>query len=221
MAEDKIMLEGGLRRLSSDEIVPPPPSAPDAEEPLAVHGLMERRSYEAPIAFAGERDFTPLNPRGRTGMNGRGLLGKWGPNHAADPIVTRLHPQTNQLQMVAIERSDTEGIWAIPGGFVDEGEHVSATVMREFIEEAGVSRLLSTQRPCALARRSLRRVDKAYSLCVRACVYPQDVKDPDRKLQFDAAIRELFQDGGRVVPGDLGPPRAAPRGDFGHQQGPR
>lgn len=26
---------------------------------------------------------------GRTGMIGRGLLGKWGPNHAADPIVTR------------------------------------------------------------------------------------------------------------------------------------
>ena len=27
---------------------------------------------------------------GRTGMVGRGLLGKWGPNHAVDPIVTRL-----------------------------------------------------------------------------------------------------------------------------------
>lgn len=31
----------------------------------------------------------PLNPIGRTGLRGRGLLGKWGPNHAADPIVTR------------------------------------------------------------------------------------------------------------------------------------
>ena len=29
------------------------------------------------------------NPMGRTGMIGRGLLGKWGPNHAADPVVTR------------------------------------------------------------------------------------------------------------------------------------
>ena len=29
------------------------------------------------------------NPIGRTGMTGRGLLGRWGPNHAADPIVTR------------------------------------------------------------------------------------------------------------------------------------
>ena len=29
------------------------------------------------------------NPCGRTGLKGRGLLGRWGPNHAADPIVTR------------------------------------------------------------------------------------------------------------------------------------
>lgn len=30
------------------------------------------------------------NPLGRTGCKGRGTLGRWGPNHAADPIVTRL-----------------------------------------------------------------------------------------------------------------------------------
>lgn len=34
-------------------------------------------------------DGRPLNPIGRTGLTGRGVLGKWGPNHAADPIVTR------------------------------------------------------------------------------------------------------------------------------------
>ena len=35
------------------------------------------------------KDGRPLNPVGRTGLAGRGILGKWGPNHAADPIVTR------------------------------------------------------------------------------------------------------------------------------------
>ena len=69
-------------------------------------------------------------------MRGRGLLGKWGPNHAADPIVTRFHPQTGQLQMVAIKRKDT-GDWAIPGGMVDDGEMVGVTLRREFTEEAG------------------------------------------------------------------------------------
>jgi ADP-ribose pyrophosphatase len=76
----------------------------------------------------------PLNPRGRTGLSGRGLLGKWGANHAADPIVTR-HLGT-QLQMVAIKRKDT-GDWAIPGGMLDEGEMVGDTLRREFTEEVG------------------------------------------------------------------------------------
>ena len=85
----------------------------------------------AAISFV---DGVPLNPRGRTGLRGRGLLGKWGPNHAADPIVTRY--QGAQLQMVAIKRKDT-GDWAIPGGMVDDGEMVSDTLRREFTEEAG------------------------------------------------------------------------------------
>ena len=69
----------------------------------------------------------PLNPRGRTGLAGRGVLGKWGPNHAADPIVTRWQRRDNGdivtqessgrpvLEFVSIQRRDT-GEWAIPGG---------------------------------------------------------------------------------------------------------
>ena len=84
-------------------------------------------------------DGKPRNPAGRTGMVGRGLLGKWGPNYAADPIVTRFDPNPGphhgKLQMVAIQRADTKA-WAIPGGMVDAGEHVSVTLKREFYEEA-------------------------------------------------------------------------------------
>lgn len=89
----------------------------------------------------------PLNPCGRTGIRGRGLLGRWGPNHAADPIVTRwkrnsdntihIHEKSKKpiLQFVAIQRRDTNE-WAIPGGMVDPGEKVSVTLRREFMEEA-------------------------------------------------------------------------------------
>lgn len=68
----------------------------------------------------------PQNPVGRTGLKGRGRLGKWGPNHAADPVVTRWKLDDNGkkvkdpnskkfiLQFVAIQRSDTNE-WAIPG----------------------------------------------------------------------------------------------------------
>ncbi|EGD83025.1 NUDT9P1 protein [Salpingoeca rosetta] len=39
------------------------------------------------------------------------------------------------LEMVCIKRKDN-GEWAIPGGMVDPKEHVSATLAREFSEEA-------------------------------------------------------------------------------------
>ena len=86
------------------------------------------------VAFD-ERSGAPLNPRGRTGLRGRGLLGKWGPNHAADPIVTRWEPLTGHLQVIAILRKDTHE-WALPGGIVAAGESMSATVRRS-IQDAG------------------------------------------------------------------------------------
>ncbi|KAK6636683.1 hypothetical protein RUM43_010345 [Polyplax serrata] len=92
-------------------------------------------------------DGAPLNPIGRTGIKGRGCLGRWGPNHAADSILTRwkrspenvvefdFTTQKPILQFVAIERKDCKE-WAIPGGMVDPGETVSNTLKREFLEEA-------------------------------------------------------------------------------------
>lgn len=91
-------------------------------------------------------DGFPRNVCGRTGLAGRGALGRWGPNHAADPIVTRwkvadgrrvIHDETDKpvLQFVCIQRRDS-GEWAIPGGMVDPGERVTATLQREFLEEA-------------------------------------------------------------------------------------
>ena len=78
----------------------------------------------------------PLNPWIRTGLGGRGNLGKWGPNHAADPIVIRFNRSKLLLEFVAIKRHDN-GEWAIPGGMVDAGEYVTETLKREFKEEAG------------------------------------------------------------------------------------
>lgn len=44
-------------------------------------------------------------------MKGRGILGRWGPNLAADPIVSRV--LNGQLQFVAIERHDTGKLFFI------------------------------------------------------------------------------------------------------------
>ena len=66
-------------------------------DPFSSTGLSERMAElvtqealeQAGIEFCAqgsgfEKTFepgAPINPRGRTGMKGRGLLGKWGPNH--------------------------------------------------------------------------------------------------------------------------------------------
>ncbi|XP_067911372.1 ADP-ribose pyrophosphatase, mitochondrial-like isoform X2 [Heterodontus francisci] len=98
----------------------------------------------------------PRNPCGRTGLKGRGLLGRWGPNHAADPIVTRwkrevgktvTHSRSGKpiLQFVAICRKDNKE-WAIPGvfkGYVDDPRNTDSawieTVAMNFHDETGDS----------------------------------------------------------------------------------
>eukprot|EP00030_Apusomonadida_sp_AF-17_P000046 a10746_23.p1 GENE.a10746_23~~a10746_23.p1 ORF type:complete len:299 (-),score=53.70 a10746_23:31-897(-) len=96
---------------------------------------IDRRSHDGPYTIV---DGMPRNPVGRTGITGRGLLGRWGPNHAADPVVTRWLESPNGtrvLQFVGIKRRDT-GEWALPGGMCDPGEAISRTLKREFSEEA-------------------------------------------------------------------------------------
>ena len=104
----------------------------DPPTPHEVADLAQRKTYEGPIDFVAG---VPRNPRGRTGLRGRGLLGKWGPNHAADPIVTRFHPQTGKLQFVALRREDT-GQFAVPGGIANNpGNTWNDKVRLEFKKE--------------------------------------------------------------------------------------
>ena len=42
-------------------------------------------------------DGIPQNPAGRTGITGRGVLGRWGPNHAGLTVVTRYRLNTSYV----------------------------------------------------------------------------------------------------------------------------
>ncbi|KAI1884672.1 hypothetical protein AGOR_G00228830 [Albula goreensis] len=130
----------------------------------ALDGLVDRRSH---VATYKVEQGKPINPCGRTGLTGRGLLGRWGPNHAADPIVTRWKRDSNGqqvlnkssklpvLQFVSIKRKDC-GEWAIPGGMVDPGELVSLTLQREFSEEALNTLKMSSMEKAKLSERIAR-----------------------------------------------------------------
>lgn len=91
------------------------------------------------VDFAGKINFDasghPMNPVGRTGMAGRGVLGNWGPNHAADPLVCRINPDNNRLEFALIVRFADKFV-ALPGGIVEAGQTITEARTREFAEEA-------------------------------------------------------------------------------------
>lgn len=106
-------------------------------------GLIDRRGFKP---YELEKDtYRPINPAGRTGVRGRGRLGRFGPNKAADPLVTRWKRDASGniklvngkrvMECVLILRKDT-GEWAIPGGMVESGDSVTDTLIKEFGEEA-------------------------------------------------------------------------------------
>lgn len=67
---------------------------------------------------------------------GKGFYWSWGPNYTADPVVIAGH---EDRQVLLIQRGDT-GKWALPGGFVDEGESDPMTAaLRELREEANLT----------------------------------------------------------------------------------
>lgn len=101
-----------------------------------------------------------LFPGGRTGIIGRGLLGRFGPNHAADPIVTRM--RDGKLQVIFVLRNDGSGMLAFPGGMVDVGATHTETLKAEFTQEA-----------CLPGG----AVDRLFSQCEKRTVYRGPVDD--------------------------------------------
>ena len=96
-------------------------------------GTKLRFSYTGEIQF--NHSGYPLNPIGRTGLKGRGSLGNFCPNHAADPVVGRINPESGKLQFVFVLRADNNE-WALPGGMVEAGQTIPDARTREFAEES-------------------------------------------------------------------------------------
>ncbi|XP_063676997.1 transient receptor potential cation channel subfamily M member 2-like [Bolinopsis microptera] len=71
---------------------------PGPDSSSAEYNTGDRRSS---LGIYGVRDHLPLNPRGRTGLAGKGSLPHWGPNHIAVPIVTR--GQGTELEVLLFE----------------------------------------------------------------------------------------------------------------------
>ncbi|XP_015607486.1 ADP-ribose pyrophosphatase, mitochondrial [Cephus cinctus] len=148
----------------------------------------------------------PSNPVGRTGIVGRGLLGRWGPNHAADPIVTRwkrngtgaleINRETEKpiLQFISIQRKDS-GEWGIPGGMVDPGETITATLKREFMEEA-MNSIEMTQEEKEELEDSIKRFFEKGDTIYKG--YVDDPRNTDNAWMETVALNFHDEDGSTV-----------------------
>ncbi len=70
-----------------------------------------------------------LNPRGRTGIAGRGLLGRWGSNFMVGAVVVRTGGTEGELDIL-LGRIGEGGDLSLPQGFVAPGEHRETAMAR-------------------------------------------------------------------------------------------
>jgi ADP-ribose pyrophosphatase len=77
-----------------------------------------------------------LNPRGRTGIAGRGLLGRWGPNVMVCGIVTRAAGTTGGLEILLSRNAENGGL-SLPKGFVAPDETPEAAIARVLENKIG------------------------------------------------------------------------------------
>lgn len=110
----------------------------DPADPMFVEWF-GRQSLEGAMQFD-THDY-PLNPKGRTGLAGRGKLNAWGPTLAADGIATRPGAHGG-LEMLVVTRADN-GNLSTPGGKLEVNsrneavESFEAAAARELTAETG------------------------------------------------------------------------------------
>jgi ADP-ribose pyrophosphatase len=77
----------------------------------------------------------PLNPRGRTGIAGRGLLGYWGPNLSVAAVVIRKN-RAEELEIL-LGQSEDETELEMAKGFLHSGETPEECLRRVFGADTG------------------------------------------------------------------------------------
>ncbi|XP_060098023.1 transient receptor potential cation channel subfamily M member 2 isoform X3 [Heteronotia binoei] len=94
----------------------------------SMDGEVNRQSFHGTYMV---QDGLPLNPMGRTGLRGQGILRFFGPNHALHPVVTRwrrnldgsiARKSLKKMLEVLIVKFPLSDHWALPGGSLEPGE---------------------------------------------------------------------------------------------------
>jgi ADP-ribose pyrophosphatase len=91
--------------------------------PEDVKMITNKKDFGVDVNF--DDNGRPLNPRGRTGIVGRGALGRWGTNPYLILIITRINQETNELEILLL--NDENGNLSLLEKFVKYGKPIKDT----------------------------------------------------------------------------------------------
>ena len=78
----------------------------------------------------------PLNPRGRTGIGGRGLLGLWGPNPSVSALITRTGSTGDRIDILLGSANGSTDL-DLPKGFIMPNEEPAQALQRVVEADTG------------------------------------------------------------------------------------
>jgi ADP-ribose pyrophosphatase len=127
----RVSLDQALWAVSCEEYDPPyhvDSTVIDNDRTCIDGGWADPEDADVPDSIYSEEVSAPrdsegklLNPRGRTGLRGRGLLGRWGANLAVSVVVTRRNPETDGIELLVGRKAGRVNL-SLPRGFVLPGE---------------------------------------------------------------------------------------------------
>lgn len=91
-----------------------------------------------------DKDGKPLHPRGRTGLTGRGLLGRWGGNPAVNCVIFRSGIKKDSFEVLLCKKGQEE-IVTFPRGFVHPAQAEKAAMVSVLQKKCGWSEPLTSE----------------------------------------------------------------------------
>ena len=99
--------------------------------------IANENDWADPAHMTMDRHSRPLHPKGRTGLSGRGLLGRWGANPAVNAVIFRLEPSTNLFRILLGKNVDSE-LFSLPGGFVGRNQSPTDAIKEVTFRKFGI-----------------------------------------------------------------------------------
>jgi hypothetical protein len=110
------------------------PATPPSFETLQKR--LSKAGYETDVRV--DKRGYPLNPNGRTGLEGRGLYRHWGPNLEMSTLIGRQNLRTGLFEIAMIRDTDSR-TWEMPSGKWNWEDIANSEALQKIFEEAACS----------------------------------------------------------------------------------